>query len=420
MKQISLSVGLIAIFILVQTQTVEVFAQETPQYFASTLKTADNCPVTRLYASRMYVPIMIKEFHDPTPNWQVSSISMTNSTKSVANLDGTDKYSFLISTNDTDQFDFRTVASYTDGQEHQIWVEYWSQNQQVEVEQFSTLHGYFCRDFMVDTAVAPTQPDIGKAIQEAEAGTFQQLVNVILEIQSATQGLMVVVPVAVGIMIVILIVFLLYHRSGEANVKELINKIKFISNEQQKNIREQRLVTQHLVMSESVRDENQKKSDERVKHAIKSMNDSLRNWSDQFVIDFRTILVDTKLFKESEVESMIKMPDVKPLEEEQSIQTLKPEEVKEIEKVILDEPIPVDKSKKHSKFAFWKKDKQEKKILTEEEWTAFYVSKNLTMDQLVTIYKKREPYVSRNYQTDENAYNQLNALFHLIQEFEKK
>ena len=87
--------------------------QETPQYFAQTMKTVDNCPITRLYASRMYVPIMIKEFHDPTPNWQVSSISMTNSTKSVANLDGTNKYSFLISTNDTDQFDFRTVASDT-------------------------------------------------------------------------------------------------------------------------------------------------------------------------------------------------------------------------------------------------------------------------------------------------------------------
>lgn len=420
MKQISLAIGLIAIFILIQSQTIEVFAQETPQFFASTMHTTDNCPVTRLYASRMYVPVMIKEFHDPTPNWQVSSISMTNSTKSVANLDGTNKYSFLISTNDTDQFDFRTVASYTDGQEHQIWVEYWSQNQQVEVEQFSTLHGYLCRDFMVDTAVAPLQPDIGKAIQEAQAGTFQQLVNVILEILNQTQGLMVIVPVAVGIMIVILVIFLLYHRSGEASVKELIKKIKFIAGEQQKNIREQRMVTQHLVISEGRRNDNQKKSDECVKHAIKSMNDSLRSWSDQFAIDFRSILLETKLFKESEIDTAIHPPKIIPIEEEQKPVEIKPEELKEIEKIIEEEPIPIKETKKQSIFAFWKKDKTENEILGEDEWIAFYRAKNLTREQLLTIYKKKEPYVQKNYQTDENAYNQFNALFILIAEFDNK
>lgn len=394
--------------------------QETPQYLAAANHSPDNCPVSRLYATRMYVPIMVKEFHDPTPNWQVSSVSVTNNTSSVVTLDGNDKYAFLISTNSTDQFNFRTVASYTDGQEHQIWVEYWSQNQQIAIEQFSTEKGYFCRDFMVDTSVAPAQPDIPKMIAEAEAGTFQQLVNVVLEMYGTTQGLLVVIPASVGIFVVILIIFLIYHRSGETQIKELVRKIKFIAIEQQKNQRDLNLVSQHLIIQEKVRDENQKKSEERINNAIKTMNRHISNWGDQFTITFRSMMLETNLFRKEEIESLKSPPQIEPVPEKLD-ENENPSSEMFVEPELMETKFDNKKQSYSERLAFWKKNKTEKEvILTKAQWIDFYKEKKLTKEQILRIYKNREPYVQKNYQNDENAYNQFNALFDLWQEMDKQ
>lgn len=412
MNQRLVTIILMSIFVMMQLQNVQVFAQETPQYFQQTLKTADNCPVSRLYASRMYIPVMIKEFHDPTPNWQVTSVSLTNNTNSLAQMNGDDKYAFLISTNSTDQFNFRTVASYTDGQEHQIFVEYWSQNEQIAIEQFSTLKGYFCRDFMVDTAIAPPQPDIGKAIQESQAGTFQQLINAVLEAVATVNGLIVIVPAAMGIFVIILIVFLIYHRSGEHNVKEMLKKINFISNEQQKTMRENKLIAQHVILSEKARDENQRKSEDRIGFLLKGVNAQMLGWSDQFTNSFRSMLMETKLFNKEQVEK-IEVPKFEPIvEEPKEIETIIPQDIVDIP-TKAPESIKEKTRKVTSFFSIRKKKKEEPVVKTLEQWKQFFIEKKLTVKQAQAAYSKLEPYVQKNYKDDPDNLNKLNALFEI-------
>lgn len=418
MRKVVLTITLFAIFIMVQLNNVQVFAQETPQYFEETMKTADNCPVSRLYASRMYIPVMIKEFHDPTPNWQVTSVSLTNNTKSLAQMNGDDKYAFLISTNSTDQFNFRTVASYTDGLEHQIFVEYWSQNQQIAIEQFSTVKGYFCRDFMVDTALPPLQPDIPKAIEEAQAGKFQQLIDAVLESVATVNGLLVVVPASIGIISIILLVFMIYHRNEEQNVKDLTKKIKFVSSEQNKNMAEVRMLTQHIILSEKARDENQHKSEERISFLIKGVNQTMSGWSDQFTNTFRNMLLESGLFNKEQVEK-VEIEKFAPVSDEQQ----KTEETITITEDDLEPPELKEKkdvSVKRKLFGFLEKRKVELVIWTKDQWKEYYRRKGYDKKKILEIYKRRTPYTQKNYMIDNNAKNQYDALFELYQEMDEK
>jgi hypothetical protein len=179
------------------------FEQETVQTLQELTQQANACPVSHIMAINNFVPITVKIFHDPTPDFLV----YTNATNvgSQITSDGSDPHVYLITTNSTDSFKFVVNAKYRDNVEHQIFIEYWSQNENTAVEQLQTVNGDFCRDILVDTSVQPPQIDIAKTIKNAEATDFQALTNSIVH-NNNTLGSIVVGLFAFNVFVIVFMV----------------------------------------------------------------------------------------------------------------------------------------------------------------------------------------------------------------------
>lgn len=415
-----LLIGVLVFGVLMQVSSMLAYAQETPQYFQQIEKTKDNCPVTHLFATKMIVPIMIKEFHDPTPNWQVTSVSLTNSTNSLVTLDGNDNYTFLISSKSIDQFNFRTVASYTDTAEHPIYVEYWTQNQLVGRDGFTTTNGYFCHDFLVDTANAPPTLDYNKMLQDAQAGAFQGLISAVLEDHGSLESLVIVILVATGVNFFILIIFLIFNRSSGSTSKKVINKVKLAVEKLQSNIAEINMLTQHVILAEKQSSDRDKKRDDRLNNALHLISKYVQNYQDQFVIAFRTMMQDTSMINQNKLDNFEKLVKIEPLRFEEVKPVTNDVDVTEIEKEIEKvEPIVVEKKPTIKERILHKVRKKEVVIKTQEEWRQFFMDKKLTKEQVLKLYNNMSPYIQKNYMNDIDGYNKYNALFNLYQELDK-
>ena len=110
----------------------------------------------------------------------------------------------------------------------------------------------------------------------------------------------------------------------------------------------------------------------------------------------------------------MRFPDIRPVEEPVI-------DVTEIEKEIPKPETPVEVEKKPTlkERILHKVKKKEVVVRTEEEWRQFFVSKNLTAEQVLKLYNNMTSYVHKNYMTDIDSYNKYNALFNLYQELTK-
>lgn len=421
-NKVLLFIGILVIGVLMQQGYMSAYAQETPQYFQQIDKTVDNCPVTHLFANKMYIPVTIKLFHDKTPTFSVVPRSLTNSTNSLVQLDGNDPNAFLVTTNSTDQFDYHSIGSYTDGLEHPVFAEYWSQNVLIGRDQFTTDKGYFCHHFLIDTSISPPVPDINKMIQDAQAGAFQGLISTVIEESGRVDSLTIVQLVAVGFSFFVLVIFLIFYNRSDSKSKKLIGQSEKAIKKLHENIGGINMLMQHLVLSEKQINEKEKRRDERMNNVVIALGTYARNWQDQFVIAFRTMMLETNMIKQEKLadfEKLVKseplrFPDIRPVEEPVI-------DVTEIEKEIPEpeQPVEVEKKPTLKERILHKVKKKEVIVRTEEEWRQFFVSKNLTAEQVLKLYNNMTPYVHKNYMTDIDSYNKYNALFNLYQELTK-
>lgn len=424
-NRVFLFIGILVTGVLMQQGYMSAYAQETPSYFQSIDKTIDNCPVTHLFADKMYVPVTIKLFHDKTPTFSVVPRSITNSTNSLVQLDGNDPNAFLVTTNSTDQFDYHAIGSYTDGLEHTIFAEYWSQNKLQERDQFMTEKGFFCHHFFLDTSVAPPLPDYNKMIQDAQAGAFQGLIASVLEDHGSLENLVIVMISSVGVNMFVLFIFLIFNSRSGSTTKKISDKVKKAIEKLQENIGAVNMMSNHLVLSEKQIIEKDKKRDERLNNAITTFGTYARNWQDQFVIAFRSMMLETNMIKQdrlADFEKLVKseplrFPDIRPVEEPVI-------DVTEIEKEIPKEELVgiVETEKKPTlkeRILHRVTKKKEIKIMSIEEWQQFFLSKNLNKQQILKLYQNLEPYVQKNYMRDIGSLNKLNALYAIYQELDK-
>lgn len=392
---------------LMQTVLPNGYAQETPQYFEQTMRMPNSCPVTHLYSTKFIVPVMVKVIHDPTPNFNVGSA--TNSTapqNSVVNFNGDDKYSFLIRTNSTGQFSFLVKATYNDGVEHPIYAQYWSENQQISVDQFSTTGGIFCRNFLVDTAPPSPIVDIQKTIQNAEATTFAQIVAVLSQDHDALGQLQVIVIVFLGSVIFVQIISMIFHSSEGRWRKEDKKKLKQLESKFEEGARLLIVQNKHSALHEKINNERNEK----------------------FI---QTILINLDMFR-NEIKDMLKKqnaviepkpePEIPKTEPKETVASESPEITLE---ELIPKPEPVEETKEEKKTGISKfvssiqdhlgkkkiMQKTEKKILAEEQWFKILKEeKKLTEKQATEAYKKLEKYVN-GHPEDANSYNKLLALY---------
>ena len=423
-NKVFLFIGILVIGVLMQQGYMSAYAQETPQYFQQIDKTVDNCPVTHLFANKMYIPVTVKLFHDKTPTFSVVPRSLTNSTNSLVQLDGNDPNAFLVTTNSTDQFDYHAIGSYTDGLEHPVFAEYWSQNVLIGRDQFTTDKGYFCHHFMIDTSISPPVPDYNKMIQDAQAGAFQGLISTVIEESGRVDSLTIVQLVAVGFSFFVLVIFLIFYSRSDSTSKKLSDKVKKSVDKLQEIIGGINMMSHHLVLSEKQIAEKDKRRDERLNNAISTFGTYARNWQDQFVIAFRTMMLETNMIKQEKLadfEKLVKseplrFPDIK-LEEEPVVDVTEIEQAMPKEELV--EMVETEKKPSLKERIMHKVKPKEIKIMSEEEWKQFFLSKNLTKEQVLKLYKNLEPYVQKNYMRDIGSLNKLNALYTIYQELDK-
>jgi hypothetical protein len=391
------------------------YQQTTPEGMQTAMHGPDNCPITHAYASRLYVPVTLKIIHDATPNFQVTSHSITNNTNSVVTLDGNDKNAFLITTDSTDQFVFRTIASYSDNQEHPIMLEVWSQNLQLDVNEFSTVKGYFCHDFFIDTSVAPPQPDIPKSIQQAEGQTFQQMFDAIIA-DHLTVGNLTIVNIAGDVlMLIIFIIFLIYTSRGDSKVGKLANKLTSLTNHVTETVRNTDMTSKHLFLHEKV-------NEDKLAKMVQYNRRFLTSFIDTFLVNFRTVLMETGHYDQNKLEPLEKLNIQIQEAMKDQVEEKEPELPIEILQTVThqQESLPSKDTRSIIKsiFRIHKKDVTKEEMKTKEEWKQFYKDKGLTPKQVLAAYSKLEPYVNANFKDDPESKNKLDALYELY--FEDK
>lgn len=407
---------LLFVFVTLPNLIPSGFAQETPQYFDQTMRLPNNCPVTHLYATKFIIPVQVRIIHDPTPNFVVGSAA-TNSTaptsNSVVTFNGDDKYSFNVRTNSTGQFSFLAKAGYNDGKEHDIWVQYWSENQQVQVDQFTTLNGQFCRNFLVDTAPPPPIIDIQKTIQQAEAQTFAEVVAVLTEDHNSLGELQVVVIVFLGAVIFVQIINMVFHNSENRWRESDRKKMAKLEGKFDEGARMLIVQMKHITMKEMNTDEK-----------IDKFIQTLLIHFDLFRNEMLNAVKSNNKVQTSQVQPETPKPEEKisngPGNNTDSITTedIKLEELEPANKITEEAEEPVKKTglgKFMSSIQDHIKKKQlqpkKQKILSEEDWfKVLSEEKKLTKEQATKAYVKLEKYVN-GHRDDVNAYNKLMALY---------
>lgn len=385
------------------------FAQETPQYFNQTMRMENNCPITHLYSTKFIVPVMIKVIHDPTPNFNVGSATNSTTLSSIVNFNGDDKYAFLVRTNSTGQFTILVKANYNDGFEHQIYTQYWSENQQVAIDQFSTLHGAFCHNFLVETAPPPPIIDIQKTIQNAEAQTFAQIIGVMSQDHDALGQLQVIVIGTLGTVIIVQIITMIFHNNEGRGRESDRKKLKQIENKFAEGARLLVVQNKHSALTDK---SNQEKIEKFIQTILVNLDEFksdikeiVKNQNNVIHETFEPATPKTEPPKEMTKETPeIPLDEIEPITETIEVE---PEPKKTgINKIVSSIQEHIGKRKKIMQ-------KIEKKILTEDEWYKILKDeKHLTQDQALKAYTKLEKYVN-GHPENVSEYNKLLAYYRI-------
>lgn len=395
-----LPVAMILVFTLTQYGLQFSAAQETPQFFQQTNRSPNNCPITHLYSNKMNIPVTIKIFHDPTSNFVGSTKSLTNSTNSLTTMDGvSSKYAFIFNTNSTDQWLYTTTGGWNDGQEHIIWAEYWSNNQDVGLDQFVTVNGTFCHDFFVDTSLPPVQPDIGKTVQEAQAGLFAQIIKIMSDDHFTIGNLSIAVIGTIVMQAIVLVVVLIFQKGQDDAKSKDMERIEFTAKSQRETISLIKVSLDHMEITDKHREERLGRFFQVQKEYLISLKDVTMNM-------FHTMLLESKLFTKEQIDAIEQKVVIKVEDDKQEVD----EPVEEIKT----ENLPPPKQTRFEKFKssiqnIGNKSKQQKKIRTEEEWIQFFTEKKLTYKQILKNYEKKLNYY-KNHPDDIDALNQVNAM----------
>ena len=366
MKKIIIT--LICVLFVIPSLSIS-FGQEQMQYFLNTFKSGDDCLISHVYSTKLYVPAQVKIYHDATPTFSVS----TNSTTIGAQITplGSDNNVYIENViNSTAQFSIQVYAKYADGKEHPFLIEFWSQNAPMSADQYSTTNSQFCHTIMIDTAQPPVIPDVGIEVKKVTQSLLGQFVSIVSQ-NTVTLFYSLVFDVIFSLIVVIVLIVIGIKMGTFQDINKATNAIsESMLKKLNKNIviynsdrRLARIEQAHIMQKiKLIEDKNEKFQS---------------SFLSEFEITFRSLFLDCmRKFQKEQIESNpakneemqkeIKTISEEKIEEPENLPFKTPDEISDVEPSTISKI--VDVMKKPTQIF----DKEPKITRTEEEWYSIW------------------------------------------------